>query len=290
MLYETVEYVTLKPGFRIQDLRDQLPPGIVAELVQDERLVYMAVESHKTDVIRYIDSHFNIGPDGDLMKMTSLEITQDEIDQFDYFFIGPKSLEGGRFVFCTETKPNCANLACPFGAELVSPIRIKPDKARKIDIALVHRLWVIREELLVSTWVKDLFETEGITGLSDYEQCRAYSEEVVDTDETVPVYMTRALYSASEHSDETVINDFICRKHSIPTSHTGDCYCIRNELSDCDIQYIDRLIAKGTTYWYRTAHLVASRKALKLLLKHKIRGLTPITFFLQQKFRPVKVI
>lgn len=290
MRYETVEYVPRKPGFGIRDLRNQLPPEILAELVQDERLIYITVESHKTDVIRYIDSHFNIGPDGDLMKTTSLEIGQDEIDQFDYFFIGPKSLEGGRFVFCTETKPTCSSEACPFGAELISPIRIKPDKAKKIDMALVHRLWVVRPELLISAGVRRLFEAEKITGLSDYEQCRVYSEGIVDTDETVPVYMARVINSTEEHSNEAVIGRFICQKHTYPSSIIGDRYCYRNELSDCDFQYIDRLMANGTIYWHRTAHLVVSRRALKLLLKHKVRGLPPITFFLQEKFLPVRVI
>jgi hypothetical protein len=292
MRYETVEYVPRKPGFSIRDLRNQLPPEILAELVQDERLVYITVESHKTDVIRYIDSHFNIGPGGDLMKTTSLEIDQDEIDQFDYFFIGPKSLEGGRFVFCTETQPTCTSEACPYGAELIGPIRIKPDKARKIDMALVHRLWVVNEELLVSTWVKKLFETEGITGLSDYEQCKAYTEGIVDTDETVPVYMAKVLHSTVEHAKETtIIKSFICRKHNMPSSfYIGDRFCFHNELIDSDFQYIDRFVVNGQTYWNRSSHLVVSQKALKLLLKHKVRGLTPITYFLKQKFRPVKVI
>lgn len=290
MQYETITYVPLKPGFGLRQLLPQLPPEIARELVEDERLVYINIESHKTDVIRYFDTHFNIGVNEDLLKKTFLEVDKEEIDNFDFFIIDPNALEGGRYIFCTESRPTCQSESCPVGAELIGPVRLKLKKAKKIGIASVGRLWAVRPELLISVGLKRIFEEEGITGLCDYEQCMMEPEGVIDTGETVPVYMAKVEHQSRRLAKDIYARRYHCRQHNMPSALClVEPYTYRSELVDCDFQHIDRVVVNGRTYWYRRAEVIVSRRLLKLLLKRDIKGLRRMTFFLNEKFLPLVV-
>jgi len=155
----------------LADIKRSLPREIVSELIQDERLVYLTVESCKKDVVRYLDTHLNIGADKDFIRTTFLEASHQEIDNYDFFRITPNALEGGRYVFCNVTRPTCPSESCPVGAQLVGPVRMKMKTAKRIGIAELGRPWATHPELLISAGLRRLFEEGGMNGLCDYEPC-----------------------------------------------------------------------------------------------------------------------
>jgi hypothetical protein len=290
MRYETISYYPLKPPFARDEIEKQLPDSIVRELLHGPYLVYLIVESHKTDVVQYLDQKFRIGQTKDFRKRIALEVDKSEIPNFSHFFIDPRALEWGREVFCNIIRPTCESEACRFGVQMLRPVRIPIKKAKNLGIAAIGRPWDDCVELILSPYVKNLFESEGITGL-DYEPCEFYDANVCDEPDLTPPYLAIVTTATGRLADDIVMGEgtFICKKHA----YLNIAFIMFNErthreaLSGDDFQMTNWVIIKDKKYYYAAPRLIVSRRVLQLLLKHKIRGLTGMGFFLGEKFLPL---
>jgi len=287
MRIETVDYYPGKTHIRESDMEKRLPAHMRKELVQDARLVSaICVETSKTDVVEYLDKAFQIGKSLDYVKETHLEIDESEIPDFAYFRVDPRGLELGRDVFAELQRPTCKTEVCPHGAQMLSPVKISVKKSHRVGIAIVGRLWQRTIELVISPSVKRLFDSEGITGL-EYEPCELEYDKGAPEHTETPPYLARIIPRAEEDADEIVLKEW-CKKHSIIVDYIPFGRHIREgALSPHDFQMIDRVNVHGKTYHYVQPRWVVSRKVLELLIKHKIRALREIGFFLGKKFLPL---
>ena len=293
MHYETACYMPGKKTILYNTIRKQLPEYIKNELIRHPDNpyypdgLYVEVETYKTDVIAYLDKLFYINDSYDFLKRIDLEVDKSEMPNFTHFEIFPNPLEWGREVFSNIVRPTCDTESCPVGARMLSPVRISPKKAKRIDIAEIGRPWGHERELMVAPWVRKIFESEGITGL-EYEPCVLDDGKWFSEPPGPIPFVARVIPKTYHSADDILVGKYYCEKHTIPMY-----FWLINEkissgvLTDHDFQTIDRVIVKGKTYYYYQPGLIITRRVLELLLKHKVRGLLERAFFLKEKFLPV---
>jgi len=287
MRFETVTY---SPGESLDEIKRQLPDWVNEQLMDYPRCIYVTVETHKKDVIEYLDKFFKIGKSYDCVKRYFLEIDKSEIPNFEYFHIIPDVLILGKHIFGNIIRPTCSQEACSFGSKLLSPLRITSKKAKRVGIAQLHRPWGQTYEFIISSQLKNIFDSEGITGL-EYEQCVIDDGPLREELEVPPPYLARISHKISRHAEHIIPGNYICKKHSVMSSFSLiNSWLSREEMNEDDFQAIDKMIVKGKVYNLHGEQFRTSRKALELLLKHKIRGLVPIGFFLGHKFLPETTI
>ena len=289
MKFEYVIYAAASNYEHFCLLIRQIPKDIKKEFIQDPHLneTSVWVETKKTKVIRYLDKIFCIDQTREVNKHIHLEVDKAEISNYLYFDIVPTLLEWDRQVFCDIKRPTCQTDSCPVGSEIVSPVRITQKKSKRIGIAEIGRPWDNQRELIISAELKEIFDSEGITGL-EYEPCIFDERDKMPGIEVSPPYLAHIKHATGQFSDDILVTRYYCEKHSIPLYfHLFGEKLTRDVLSEHDFQTINRITVKDRVYYYRRPRLIITRKTLELLLKHKIRGLTDPCFFLNEKFAPV---
>lgn len=287
MLYKTVTYMPLKPPYLIEEIKKELPDYIIDQLIQYPRSIYVSVEAYKNEIVEYLDKYFNIGTSHDFIKKVNLEIDKSEIYKFDYYNIIPRPLEMGREIFGNIVRPTCLTDTCPVGSRLLSPVRITTNKCKTVGFAEIHRPWGQPVELVITSRVKELFDSNGVTGL-EYEPCVINDDALRNESEIDPPYIARISRRIGMYAEDIKIGKYICEKHSILMSfQLFGKWISKDDLSVDDFQAIDKIIVNGRVYYFHNHGFIVSRKVLEILLKYKIQGLVDMGFFLGQKFLPV---
>ena len=287
MRYETVAYLPMKPTYDYDEIIEMLPDNITKELVKDSRQIYVTVEASKKEIVEYLDMFFSIAKREVFRKNVLLEVDKSEIDNFSHYSIMPNTLEMGRDIVGDIIRPTCSKDACPVGARLSSPLRISTQKATKIGFYKLYRPWGQPCELLVSSQVKTLFESEGIKGLS-YEPCIFTDNDIAKVRGCEPLYLARIKRKVYDHADEIMSQKYICRKHNMIYNFClfGDTI-YEDDVMGHDFIEICGVEVKEKTYEYHVHKMMVSRLVLEVLLKHKIRSLSAMCVYLNEKFLPV---
>jgi len=286
MRYETAAYVPMQPTYDYDEIIKMLPGSITKELVKERRL-YVTVETSKKMVVEYLDNFFDIAKREVFRKNVLLEVDKSEIDNFSHYSVMPNTLEMGCHITGDIARPTCSKDACPVGARLSSPLRISAQKAKKIGFYKLYRPWGQPCELLVSSQVRKLFESEGIKGLS-YEPCLFTDDDSAKNRQVEPLYLARIKRKVYEYADEIKSQKYICRKHCVIYSSClfgGTIY--EEDVMGHDFVEICGVKVKEKTYEYHVHRMIISRLALEILLKHKIRSLAIECVYLNEKFLPV---
>jgi len=285
---ERAIYVTLKPPWALNDIVKGLAECVKKELSNDPREVYVTVDTNKADVVEYLDREFDVSRHEAFKKVVHLEINKKEIDSYDYFRIMPKAYELGKGIYGAVKRPTCNTESCPIGASLILPLRITPAICRRIGIGCLFHRWPQPWELLLSTRVKQIFESEGISGL-EYVECIVETRGGHVVKEMEPLYLATPARLLYDYADSILINKgTFCEKHSVIFSYQlfGNHVC-RSDLAGYDFNSVERVKIGSKEYIYSRHHLIVSRKVVKLLLAHKIPGLLPIGFYHGERFLPI---
>jgi hypothetical protein len=287
MKFDYISYYSTQSFVGISDLKEKLPVSIQKELLQGEKFKHgIYVEISATDIIEEIDKIFKIGKKMEVAKFRQLEIDELEIPDIAYFQINPKGLEHGRQVLFDLDRPKCKSESCPWGSGISSPITIKQKSLKNLGIAQIDRLWGDRPELIVSTEVKTLFESEGITGLK-YEPCISGGEDISGISEKADAYLATILPKTYHLADDIILKTY-CKKHKIILNYeVFNTRFSKEAIINSDFQLIKELRVGRKTYIYYIGQWVISQKVLNLLLKHKVPGLKPYGYVLGQKFLPI---
>ena len=286
MKLDYISYYSTKPFVGFSDLKEKLPVSIQKDLLQGKKFEYgIYVETSATDIIEEIDKIFKIGKKKEVAKLRLLEIDKLEIPNYAYFKINPKGLEHGKKLLFELTPPKCKSEICPWGSGINSPITIKRKSLKNLGIAQIGRLWSDRQELIISSEVKTLFESEGVTGL-EYEPCISEGENASAVSGKADAYFAKIIPETYELADDVILKTY-CRKHGIILNY--EVFNIRfpkKATLDSDFQSIKRLKVGRKVYTYYRGRSIISRKVLNLLFKHKVSGLKPYGYVLGHKFLP----
>jgi hypothetical protein len=287
MKFDYISYWSAKPYVDLLDLKKTLPTSIQEGLLKGDKFQYgINVETSFTDIVREIDRVFQIGKTRDIVKFRHVEIDNDEIPNYMYYRIAPKGLEHNKQVLFDLSRPKCHSEVCPWGSGITSPITIKQKALKKLGIAQIRRLWSDRPELILSSELKGLFDSVGITGL-EYEACVNETDKVSGSSEKPDAYFARITPVTYQLADDIILKTH-CRKHNIILNY--DVFNLRTPegaLLHSDFQVITELKIGRETYTYYMGQWIISRKVLELLLKNKIPGLGPIGYVLGRKYIPI---
>jgi hypothetical protein len=280
---------------KIVDVKAQLPEYISKELIYPPKLDdsnLLHIEISKSKVIEYLDKITGI--DKHIFgRVRYIEITKEEIDNYDYFFIGLRDLNWGEQIVYEFTPPLCTMSNCPWGAKIISPTKIKLEKVKKnLDIAQIYDIWDYGVRFVLSEKLKTLFELNGITGLT-YEPCLVEPRKADKEDSRISetnFFVAEIVVSKAQQAEKIYLqDDYFCKKHSIIFRYDGLCNRVisRKEISHIDFQKIDRVVIKKKEYYLRRPMFIISRKVLNVFLENMISDLRPIGIYLKKNFAPV---
>lgn len=289
MRIETAAYIPLEPPFMLaDDVIRGLPDWVRAELIRYPRQLYVTVETHKTEVVEYLDRLFEIGESYRFRKNVRLEIDQSEIQHFSQFHVSMRALECRRDYHASVVRPTCMSDGCCEGSRLVLPLRIPAKKVKKIGIAQVHRPWGGGKPtvFVVAAWLRRLFEDEGIRGL-EYKPCLIEGADSAGVPGIEPPYVAQMKDKVDSFADAVLKLQYLCQEHAILSScRIVNPRMYREDFTESDFHIVDRLVGEGCAYRLTSPGFLISRRALQLLLKHNVRGLGLRTFYLKEKFVP----
>ena len=288
MRYETAAYLPIKKPYVYKDIVLNFPAEIVNQLIKSDNKLYVEVETSKTEVVKFLDDYFYIGKRKDFKKFISLEVDKKEIAFFTHFTILPRCLEWDREIFSNIIRPQCVeSKACPVGAKMLSPVRVSVKKSKRIGIAEIFGPWSKERILVLSPVLKKLFDENGITGL-EYERCVLDDGDRFSDPEGAPPYVARVKTKIRKYAEDITHIKYLCSKHKIMQWFELFDACIYEEdLPKDDFLSVDHVMVKGVTYNYMRNSLMITRKVLELLLKNRIRGLSTMCVYLNEKFLPV---
>lgn len=278
-----------KPHIGIADMRKKLPDHIKNELLIHPFSEHsILVEKRKESVVFFLDKFLKI--EKNVFDRTHhIEIIEDEIDNYDYFFIRLRDLNWGQQINYDFSKPTCKTEACPWGAQITSPTRINSRSIRSLNLGEIYDIWDIRKRFVISKMLKDIFESEGVTGL-EYEPCLVEHQKGKKDNAKIfkdRFYVAEISPSIAQYARDIFLHHY-CKKHSIIISY-DICNVVipRDVVLEYDFQMINRAVVKGKEYFYRIPFFFASRRVLKILLENKIRDLRPMGVYLKKCFLPV---
>ncbi|MHC4068106.1 MAG: hypothetical protein ACYS18_02090 [Planctomycetota bacterium] len=281
-----MSYWSAKPYVGVSDLKEKLPISVQKGLLQGEKFEHgIYVETSATDIVKQIDKVFKIGKKKEVTKFRHLEVNKAEISNYTHFQINPKELEHDRQLLFDLMRPQCKSEVCPWGSGISSPIIIKQKSLKNLGIAQIGRLWGNRPELIISSEVKALFDSEGVTGLK-YEPCVNETDKASGISGKTDAYLTTIVPETYQLADDIILKNH-CRKHHIILNY--EVFNIRTPIDvilDYDFQTIKGLKVGRKAYTYYRGHWIISRKVLRLLFEHKIPGLKPYGRVLAEKFIP----
>jgi len=248
-------------------LLDQLMPGAWG----------IQIDTSKTQAIEDIEKRLHIGKTDKFVKRKCVEVDKKEISNFSHFVIRPKRLGWKEHVFFEISSRICPD--CLWGVKISSPIQMRDGVLRGIGslggIPLLHT-----KLLFLTPEVRNLFESEGITGL-EYQQAEK-------SDGTPESYF---LANVTHHA--YVTGSRIIAKHCVHNT-IGGAFVFDEQVPaeglKNDFQMIDRVIVSGIEYSYDYPLLVVTGKALRLLLDHGVKKLDPMPcVMLKERFLPLIV-
>jgi hypothetical protein len=279
------------PQVGITETRAALPQEIASEIMEAnalQRANTICVESHKSEIVRRLDEVMELRKNN-FSRRRHIEITDDEIDNYDYFFIDVRTMDWKRQVDYEVSRPTCTYEPCPWGAKRTSPTRIYSRRIRGVSIARICDIWDLGTRFIISERLRDLFDAAGVTGLG-YEPCLV---EHRTSKRTAPVVFADRLYvgqirpSIAQRADRIYIHSY-CRRHRVIISFDV-CNLTTPEahIFEHDFQMANRLVVGRKEYIYRHPVWFVSRKVLKILLEHARQDLRPRGYYLKQPFVPV---
>jgi hypothetical protein len=279
MRFECVQFWSTRANVSDKAVRDNLPAHLREELIKDAYGIQ--VEASKREVIQAIEKFLRIGKTRDFVRHEYLEVDRKEIGDYSHFFIRPRRFGWKEQVFFEVTERCCkSEETCWRGVKTSSPVRLRAAKLKGIG-EIVGPPIPQTKRLLITPRVRELFDSEGVTGL-EYERC-----EDLDGASDAP-FVATVLHGAYEAGTDIVAKP--CPEHgTIAGCCVFDPRIPRLGLSRDDLQMIDRVTVKNRDYFHWYPSLVVSQRALRLLLKHKIPTLQRVTRTLNQKFRPLIV-
>lgn len=277
MKMECIQFWPTREGISVNAVKQSLPIRLQEELLDAWGIQLEASKSNEVDEIEEI---LQIGKTKEFVKYRYLEVDKHEIHNYSHFLIRPQRFGWQEDVFFDVTERTCkSHDGCPWGVEISSPLGIKANKLCGIG-EVVGPPMLKTKLVLVAEHVKQLFDSEGITGLEYMEG--------EDLDLVSRPFVARVAHGAYEAGTDLVTN--CCPKHrSISGALIFDATIPRNGIVDQDFQMIDRVRIEEQEFFYHHSLLVVSRRALELLFRHKVPGLEKATTILSQKFRPLVV-
>jgi len=249
------------------------------------------VEAKKINIVAFLDDFLKI-EQNEFDRTRHIEITEDEICNHDYYYIGLRVLNWGEQITYEFNRPTCKNDACPYGAQIISPTRIKSERIRSLNLAKIFDIWDFGVRFVISEKLKEIFDFNGITGLK-YEPCliehrKAKKEESNKFEGRF--FVAEIIFSVSQRAKNIFLRpDYYCKKHSIIFRYDGICERVtsRDAILQNDFQFINRVIVKGKEYHYGIPMFFVSRKVLNILLANDVTDLRPIGIYFKKGFMPV---
>jgi hypothetical protein len=282
MKKDYVSYVPVRYPFNGPEVISKLPDWIRSALIESvAEQGGIWVERNKVDVIAYLDHFFQIGEILNFTRYDHVEISQEHIDEYDFFKISPISLDLGRDVDFKFVEPTCPLKRCQTGARITSDITLLKQKMEQYELASIYWVWEKEIELIISHRLKEVFEGNGITGLR-YEPCSPKS--------TTEGFFRATITTTIPHIADDIVVLSVCEACDTILN-----YALMGEHIDSktvqalDFQMIDSVIVKGKTYYYRKNAWMISRRVLRILSERKTKGLGGCGFLLKEKFLPVVI-
>lgn len=267
----------------VADIKKQLSESMVAKLLPPPNkycVTSLYVEVDKVDVVKKLDETWL--KRGQLSKAREIEVTKDEIDGYDYFFVDLKNIDWGNHVLYDFDKPLCSHETCPWGAKITSEIKVKDKSVRRYDFVKISEIWGTGVTFLISNRIKKLFDENDITGLS-YGTCELVSpnESRVES----KYFIAKIITSYKREASDIKLRDY-CKQHSIIIDATpiNARYPI-GSMSNDDFQMLDKIAVDNKEYTFRSPWFFISRKALRILLDNGVKDLKPMTLFTKNGFR-----
>lgn len=290
MIYEFVKYEPLMIDYQeYLKLVKHIPRSIMDERISDLRFTDTDLwfEATKNHAIEYLDKFFEITSSLNVEKKIRIEIDKKEISSHDYLTISPKPIQINRDFFCDETRPICGGNGCIIGSRIISNIKMKARKAKSIGITRLHRCWTDTIDLVISAQVKNLFDQEGIIGLV-YEPIELLDADDYDTIPFELPFHAQVIENMYKITDEYIIKKVVCHEHftTYPKFINNPRLC-HTDLPNTDFVEISGYYDGQNRYHDGYKFFFVSRRVVELLLKHKIKGLTNLGFFLKTPISPV---
>jgi hypothetical protein len=315
MKIETFLYLGYNEYQPIAIIKDFLPLYVQkAELkrkTDSKNSIEINAENHQA--VEYLDKVLaNAILEGKCERIHRIEIDKQEIPYYDYFHVLPIPLEDHKQVFSDVKMPDCYNESsdcnCFIGSKLLSPVKVKMQKAINLDIATVNYPWEKEVVLFLSARMKNIFEREGVIDLI-YEPaqfitsslnkkiirengiCRTLIKEKSDANvaNIENPYIARMPHKVYLEADKIFYSKLECEFHSSISSGAIQINprIQKKEITNIDFFQIDGVRVEGRMYPYNINYFCLSRKALEILLKHKAKGLSQVGVFIKSKFSPV---
>lgn len=273
----------------VVDIKQILPSFMAKEFTcppDSKDYLCSHIETKKKDIIEYYEKMLK-KKKVDYDKTRFIEATKDEIDHYDFFFIDLRTLNWKKHFDYEISRPTCDFEPCPWGAKITTPVSLKEKYAKNLSIGKCIDVWSLKVRFIISKYIKETFESEGITGLS-YKPCLIAGNDVKKPIEDM-FYVAEISSHVTQEGREIYLRSY-CKKHSITISKRiiGQ-VTSRNAITSSDFQMIDKVNVRGKEYIYRTPFFFVSRKVLKILLENDIfdlrsrciyfkDGLTPVPF------------
>lgn len=269
------------------DIKNQLPKFLVKELLSPPNQYCVSclyVEKDKENVINFLDEKWVTK--GELGKNREIEITLDELGKHDYFFVDLKNIGWGEDVDYEFDKPSCSHNTCPWGSKITSKIRIAETIIGKYDFVKISGGWDQNVRFLISNRIRNIFDKNGISGLS-YDACSEHISTDQETGDISQTYSIATITTSYVKNAADILLRDCCKKHSIIIDATPINVKYPNTTSRSDFQGVDKIFVGKKEYTLRSPWFFMSRKVLRILLDNKVKDLRPMTLFIKNGFRVV---
>ncbi len=268
----------------------KMPANIKGQLLQHPAggQDCILAETKKSDLVTFLDNFLKIEKN-EFGRTRHIEIDEDEIGNYDYYYIRLRVLNWGEHITYEFNRPTCKTDACPYGAQITTPTRIKSEKIRSLGLAKIYDIWNFGTRFVISEKLKEIFDSNGITGLK-YEPCLIEYKKDKKTEAKIfedRFYVATIVPAMSQRADRIFLYSW-CKKHSTIISYDAcNLTYVRDNMIEGDFQIVDRIIVKGKEYYYILPFWFVSRKVLNILLENKIADMRPIGLYLKKSFMPV---
>lgn len=272
MKYHYYSYGTGKGKKPLYERKENMPQEVLNELLNDDRLVNeVYVDKAKQDVVDKLDKLLKIGKAEDYFRTEHLEVSSTNIDEYDFFRVSFKKA----LVVEDYTPPTCPSGMCTRGVGINEPYILKSTKS--LDIGQIDMIQ--STTFVLSSKMKKVFIEEGITGL-EYHVCQ--DKGAGESDYSV-AKVTNRIY---EDADSIYLNTYCESCGTIMNYIPFGLRLDRDSVLDLDFQMINGIRVNDKVYNYPVPTWICSKKALKVLLREKVKGMGVKTFFLKEKFIP----
>ena len=206
------------------------------------------------------------------------EVTEDGIDEFNYYKVGLKTVEG---FSANVNRTSCNNPDCWSEFNIHPPFIIKQPKWQKLDIGTI---FMYDQHLMLSEKIKQIFEKNEIQGL-EYIKCELGPK----LDPNKSLFFAKITGRGKEVVENIKVKKWICETHKMPSIYYNlGINLPEYELGNDDFQLITNIQSNKALYMLSMPWLIISCKALKLILNSSRKDLVKIGFLLGEPYLPVK--